>query len=94
MNKITTFLVIIIIALSFMLGTTSQSKAQQKSFIGILPFVTTSNRVGFFDQNTGRIYMYDDNISQCIYIGQMNQLGQPVNVVSAGPNTTSIPSNL
>ncbi len=48
MNKITAFLLIVITALSFSLGTTMQSKAQNKSFAGIMPFVTSNDRVGFF----------------------------------------------
>ena len=41
MNKITAFLIIIITALSFMLGATIQSKAQNKNFTGVVPFATS-----------------------------------------------------
>lgn len=82
MNKITTYLVIIIIALSFILGTTMQSKASNKSFSGVIPFVTSNNRVGFFDQTTGRIYMYDDNITTCLFTGQLTALGQAITTIS------------
>ena len=76
MNKITASLVIVITALSFILGTTLQSKAQNKTLAGVMPFVTNNDRVGFLDQNTGRIYIYDNNISQCLFIGQIQSLGQ------------------
>lgn len=82
MNKITPFLVIVIIALSFLLGTTIQSKATNKGFAGVIPFVTSNNRVGFFDQGTGKIFMYDDNITSCLFIGQMSELGQAIKTVS------------
>ena len=78
MNKLTAFLMIVIIALSFVLGTSIQSKAQTKNFAGVIPFVTSKDRVGFFDQTTGRIYMYDDNISQCVYTGQLESLGKAI----------------
>jgi len=82
MNKITAFLVIIITALSFILGATLQGKAENKSFAGIIPFITTNDRVGFFDQTNGRVYMYDNNISQCLFIGQVTGLGQPIQVIT------------
>ena len=83
MNKLTTLLTIVIIALSFTLGTTMQSKAQNKSFVGILPFVTSSDRIGFLDQSNGRIYIYDNNISQCVFTGQIQGLGQPIQVINS-----------
>jgi hypothetical protein len=81
MNKTMTFLVILITALSFILGATMQSKAQDKIFSGVIPFVTTTDRIGFFDQSNGRIYMYDDNINGCLFVGQMTGLGQPIQVI-------------
>jgi hypothetical protein len=92
MNKITAFLVIVIMALCFCLGTTIQSKAQGKSFAGVVPFVTSNNRVGFFDQGSGKVYMYDDNISQCLFIGQLTTLGQSIQIVNN--NTPSGTNNI
>ncbi len=89
MNKITIFLVIVIVALSFCLGTTMQSKAQDKNYSGIVPFVTSNDRVGFLDQSNGRIYVYDNNIANCVFIGQIRSLGESINLISS--NT---PSNL
>ncbi len=83
MNKITAFLVIVITALSFSLGATMQSKAQDKNYSGIVPFVTTNDRVGFLDQSNGRVYIYDSNIVNCLFVGQIESLGKPINVVSA-----------
>ena len=82
MNKITSFLLIIIIALSFTLGTAIQSKAQNKGYAGVVPFVTSNDRVGFLDQNNGKVYIYDNNISQCVFVGQMQGLGQPIQIIS------------
>jgi hypothetical protein len=90
MNKMTIALVIIIMALSFCLGMTRQSKAQDKGFEGIMPFVTSTDRVGFLDQSNGRIYMYDSNLSKCLFVGQIQNLGEPIQTIAA--ETTS--SNL
>ena len=47
MNKTTVFLLIVITALSFTLGATIQSKAQEKSYVGIIPFITSNDRCRF-----------------------------------------------
>ncbi|MDE1921180.1 MAG: hypothetical protein KGJ09_06410 [Candidatus Omnitrophica bacterium] len=78
MNKMAAFLVIVIATMSFCLGLTMQSRAQQKSFAGVIPFSTTSDRIGFFDQTTGRVYIYDNNINNCLFIGQIRGLGQTI----------------
>jgi hypothetical protein len=82
MNKTTAFLLVVITALSFILGSTMQGNAQNKGFSGIVPFSTTTDRLGFLDQNTGRIYVYENNYSQCVFIGQLQGLGQAIQTVS------------
>jgi hypothetical protein len=82
MNKITILLVIVIMVLSFSLGTTIKSKAQDKSFSGIAPFIIGNDRVGFLDQSNGRIYVYDNNIANCLFVGQIESLGKPIQVLS------------
>ena len=77
MNKITIFLMIVITALSFSLVTTMQSKAQNKSYASIVPFAA-GDHLGFLDQSNGRVYIYDNNFSQCVFQGQMKALGQPI----------------
>ena len=86
MNKIPIFLVIIIVALSFGLGTTMQSKAQDRNYSGIIPFATSGDRIGFLDQSNGRVYIYDNNVVNCLFVGQIQSLGKPINVVSAASN--------
>lgn len=88
MNKITVFLLVIIMALSFLLGASMQSKAENKTYTGIMPFVTSNDRIGFVDQNNGRIYIYDSNISKCLFIGQIDTLGQSINTLASTPATT------
>jgi len=79
-------------ALCFSLGTTMQSKAQSKSYVGILQFMSPNGRVGFLDQSNGRIYIYDEFISQCVFIGQIQGLGQPIQVINK-INTGVNPAN-
>jgi len=82
MNKLTAFLMVVITALCFVLGTTIQSKAQNKAYTTIVPFPTGVDRVGFLDQSNGRIYVYDSNMTKCIFVGQIESLGKPVTEVS------------
>jgi hypothetical protein len=89
MNKITIVLLIIVMALSFSLGATKQSRAQDKNF-NVVPFVTSNDRVGFLDQSNGRIYMYDSNISQCLFVGQIQTLGQPIQTIASNPSSTNL----
>ncbi|MBP6343047.1 MAG: hypothetical protein KA403_03855 [Candidatus Omnitrophica bacterium] len=69
---------------SVFIGSTVKSIAQENqevlpaSFPGVVPFTMSSGRFGFFEQGTGRIFLYDDNLNDCIYIGQLKKLGEPV----------------
>ena len=90
MNKITIFLLVVVMALSFCLVMTMKATAQQKSFVGVMPFVTSSDRVGFWDHTTGRVYIYDSNIKNCLFVGQMRDLGQPLQTLSSNNSTTNL----
>ncbi len=76
-----------------MLFTTMQSKADAgKGFSGVMPFISGSDRLGFFNQNNGRIYIYDAHFSQCLYIGQISELGAPIQSISAYTSTSGTPN--
>jgi hypothetical protein len=90
MNKITIFLLVVVMALSFCLGMTMKATAQQKSFVGVMPFVTSTDRVGFWDQTSGRVYMYDSNIQHCLFVGQMRDLGLPIQVLASSTTATNL----
>jgi hypothetical protein len=89
MNKISTLLLITVTVLSLSL-TVTKSKAEEKSFMGVLPFVTTTDRMGFLDQRDGKIYIYDSNIHQCLFVGQIHKLGEPIEAVFAHPAHTNL----
>jgi hypothetical protein len=88
MNKISTYLLLTITVLCLILVATRQSHAQDKSFAGIIPFVTSNDRVGFLNQTNGRIYIYDSNVSKCLFIGQIDSLGKPINVITETTSDT------
>jgi hypothetical protein len=71
-----------LVVCSIFIGSTVKSTAEDKvinySFPGVSPFNTPSGRLGFFEQGTGRIYLYDDNIKECVFIGQLKKLGEPI----------------
>ncbi len=72
-----------VIAGSIFIGSNLPSTADDKlenlkSFPGVNAFTTPSGRFGFFEQGTGRIYIYDDNVSNCVFIGQLKALGEPI----------------
>ena len=74
-----------------------QSIAVGKNFAGVVPFVTSSGLFGVFNQNNGKIYVYDNNLSQCLYEGQMEELGKPVTKIHSqkpSPVTTYDSSTL
>ena len=83
MNKTTAFLLIVITALSFISRATVQSKAQNKNYSGIVPFATSSDRIGFLDQSNGRVYIDDNNVTNCLFIGQIQSLGKPIDTISS-----------
>lgn len=37
-----------------------------------------SGMTGFFDSQTGRLYVYDSNMENCLFIRQINELGNPL----------------
>ena len=64
--------------------------AQGKNFNNVVPFGTATGRVGFFDQNSGKIYIYDNNVHECVFTGHLTDLGSPISASStAGPIETT-----
>jgi len=41
-------------------------------------FTYTSSLTGFFDRNTGMLYLYDANLEKCTCIRQLVRLGEPM----------------
>jgi hypothetical protein len=57
------------------------SRAQEMTpqLPGQLQIVTyPSSLTGFFDRNTGMLYLYDADLNKCVCIRQLVQLGEPM----------------
>ncbi|MDD5045167.1 MAG: hypothetical protein PHU91_02455 [Candidatus Omnitrophica bacterium] len=58
--------------------TTEKYGAKLGSFSYIQAFFAPDNKVGFFDNRDGKIYIYDTESNSCVKILQVNQLGNPL----------------
>jgi hypothetical protein len=77
-KKIYPYLSLFILALGLCgLFPQNPSVAQTTSFAGVVPFSTSGGYVGFFEQNSGKVYIYDDKLTDCVQISQIQQLGEP-----------------
>jgi len=78
MNKMNiTVLCLTILAAAWIMRPNT-TMAEGKSFAGVYPFVTASGLFGVFDQNNGKVFIYNNDLSQCVYKGQLGELGAPV----------------
>ena len=75
------------------LAIVSQSKAQSVNFLNVMPFSSPSGRLGFFDQNTGKIFIYDPDAKECVFKGQLTELGRTIEHLEkknySGPTSTT-----
>ena len=60
-----------------------------KSFPGVAVFVTPSGRVGFFEQGTGRIFIYDADFKECVFTARLKELGKPIEADQKDPGKTN-----
>jgi hypothetical protein len=63
--------------------------AQGKAFSNVIPFSTNAGRVGFFDQSNGKVYIYDNDLSTCVFSGQMHDLGGSIQKLSSRSSITT-----
>ena len=57
----------------------AQEKAQQApAFASVEPVTYMSGMTGFFDRNTGLMYVYDVNMDKCLFIRQLVKPGDPM----------------
>jgi hypothetical protein len=58
----------------------SSLKAQvaAKSWFSVQVVTYASGLTGFFDANTGKLYLYDSNLEQPVAIRQVGELGKPL----------------
>ncbi len=57
----------------------AQDRAQQvQMFASVEPVSYISGMTGFFDRNTGMMYVYDVNMEKCVFIRQLVKPGEPM----------------
>jgi hypothetical protein len=67
------------VAGSFLPLSHAQERAQQvQVFASIEPVPYVSGMTGFFDRNTGMMYMYDITMDKCVFIRQLVKPGDPM----------------
>lgn len=67
------------VAGSFLPLSHAQDRAAQSQLFGQLqaiPYI--SGYTGFFDRNTGTVYVYDTSMEKCIFIRQLVRPGEPM----------------
>ena len=67
-----------------------QAEGETYSYPSVVPFGVGAGRVGFFDRTTGKLYIYNENLDNCVFIGQMAQLGQPFKKEKSDTNVDTI----
>ena len=75
---------------SFLFQKFAQAQAEVHSFPSVEAFSVGSGRVAFFDRATGKIYIYSDNMDECLYSGQMTELGKPFKTAKEEKKSTTI----
>ncbi len=84
MNKLTlSFCLIAAAAVIYSIATTAQLSAQSSHFSSVIPFFTSIGRMAFFDQGSGKLYIYDEDGKECLYKGQLSELGKPLTAITS-----------
>jgi hypothetical protein len=71
------FLALLLLGISFYLVKLKGAESASDNFQNIYPFSISTNRVGFFDQTTGRVFIYDDSLKYVAEVLQLEKLGKP-----------------
>ena len=59
------------------------------NFSSVQVFGGAGGFVKFFDKSTGRIYLYNKDLTECVSIVQLEELGLPAKVIKAGNSSES-----
>jgi hypothetical protein len=65
-----------------------QLAAQALNFSSVIAFSTEKGHLAFFEQNTGKLYVYDGEGKACLFQGQLKELGKPfenIQKISSAP---------
>ena len=78
MRKIFYFLIIFFIFISLFCVFQKYSLANPGSFDQVVPFSSPNGLLGLFNRANGQIYYYDTNRKECVFILQVENLGDPL----------------
>ena len=85
MKKIFTLNVLFFVAaLILFLMSHLNSVSAASNFAAVEAFSGAGGFVKFFDKSTGRIYLYNKDLTECVSIVQLEELGLPAKVIKSG----------
>ena len=72
------YIIIVLALICFMqfFAKPETSFSQIRTFSHIAPFTTRSGLLGFFNKNSGKIYLYDEDFQKCVFIYQLKEFGE------------------
>ena len=59
-------------------NTLAQGKQETKNLSRLQVVTYASGLTGFFDPESGKLYIYDSNVENCVVIRQISRLGDPL----------------
>lgn len=62
---------------SFLPFSSAQERPPQ-TFESLQPVAYASGMTGFFDRNTGMMFVYDASLDKCVFVRQLVRLGEPM----------------
>jgi hypothetical protein len=68
----------VIAAIVFLHSSSSAQQQKEPDFSHVQIVTYASGMTGFFDSQTGRLYIYDNNWSQCLWAYKLTKLGEPM----------------
>ena len=75
-TKFYSLLILVTTTVFLMTAFQKQTRAQNVAFDGVMPFSTTGGMMGFFDQKDGTVYLYDPDLTNCLQIVRLQELGK------------------
>ena len=69
---------IVTLALVPFLGTSTAAEQAEPDWSRLKIVAYSSGMTGFFDPQSGKLYIYDANVEQCFIIRQLDELGKPM----------------
>jgi len=69
---------IVTLALVPFLGTSTAAEPTEPDWSQLKVVAYRSGMTGFFDPESGKLYIYDANVEQCLIIRELDELGKPM----------------